>query len=99
MTTGKTSPITGRFPTWPRLTFPPWWQLWQVPAFLLGLAAILTVWAIRPLWYDPETLRHSRELARARKILDEPGTPVNDLTIVLTDALNQVERRPDLAGE
>jgi TolA-binding protein len=81
------------------LTIPPWWQLWQVPVFALGLSLILGLWATRPLWYDPEIGKFERRLSVARKTLDDPAAPVNQLTELLTAALNEIDKRPDLAGE
>jgi tetratricopeptide (TPR) repeat protein len=65
----------------------------------VGLAAVVAVWAIRPLWYDPETVHLHRELARARSQLQEPHAALNALTVVLTEALGCIDRLPDRAGE
>jgi tetratricopeptide (TPR) repeat protein len=59
----------------------------------------LAVWAIRPFWYDSEAARLGRELARARRVLETPGAPVNDLTVLLTNALDRIDRHPESAAE
>jgi tetratricopeptide (TPR) repeat protein len=74
-------------------------QLWQVPLFLLGLVALLTLWAIRPLWYDPEIARLRGDLEKARRTLQDPRAALNGLTVLLNDALGHVGRLPDRAGE
>ena len=74
-------------------------QLWQVPLFLVGLAALLGVWATRPLWYDPETVHLRHELDDARRTLQEPRAAVNGLTLGLTEALSLIDRLPEREGE
>jgi TolA-binding protein len=74
-------------------------QLWQVPLFLLGLVALATVWATRPLWYDPEIAHLRSDLERARQALQDPRAALNGLTVVLNDALSHIGRLPDRAGE
>jgi tetratricopeptide (TPR) repeat protein len=74
-------------------------QLWQVPLFFLGLAAVLAVWAARPLWYDPETVHLRRDLDLARSLLQQPHAPLNELTIRLNEAFSRIERLPGRAGE
>src|SRR5439155_21705265 len=74
-------------------------QLWQVPLFLFGLLAVFAVWQIRPLWYDPETVRLRHDLERARSQLQDPQAALNGLTVFLNEALNHVGRLPDRAGE
>jgi tetratricopeptide (TPR) repeat protein len=74
-------------------------QLWQVPLFLVGLAAVLGVWATRPLWYDPETVQLRRDLADARGMLQEPHAALNGLTVRLSEALSHIDRLPKRAGE
>jgi tetratricopeptide (TPR) repeat protein len=74
-------------------------QLWQVPLFLVGLAAVLGVWATRPLWYDPETIRLRHELDQARSLLQEPHVALNGLTVRLSEALSHIDHLPGRAGE
>jgi hypothetical protein len=99
MTIGKSLPSNSRFPTRLGLTIPPWWQLWQVPVLLAGASAILAVWVIRPLWYDPEAGKIDHELARARRVLDDPHASASSLVIRLADVLKEVNKRPTLEGE
>ena len=50
-------------------------QLWQVPTFLLGLAALATFFLARPLWRTPLAQGRS-QLAEARRLLQRPdGDP------------------------
>ncbi len=74
-------------------------RLWQVPTFLLGLTTLLTLWAARPLWYDPEARRVERELARARELLDRPDIDRDEVLELATDVLDRRERFPQRAGE
>ena len=74
-------------------------QLWQVPAFMLGVAALAGVWALRPLWHDPAARQLRQDLAAIRKALD-PKDPNTSLALALgEDLLDQVDRFPDQAGE
>jgi tetratricopeptide (TPR) repeat protein len=72
---------------------------WQVPVFVLGLTALLGVWLTHPLWYDPDARRFDHALTQARRVLDDPHASVNGLTLLLTEALGQLERFPERAGE
>ena len=74
-------------------------QLWQVPLFLAGAAALSAVWATRPLWYDAEAVHLRRDLATARSQLQDAHAAANGLTVLLTEALNHIGRLPDRAGE
>src|SRR5690349_9164988 len=47
-------------------------QLWQVPVFLAGVAAIVGVWLARPLWHATEAQLLERDLKAARRELAEP---------------------------
>ncbi|HLJ95292.1 MAG TPA: tetratricopeptide repeat protein [Gemmataceae bacterium] len=70
-----------------------------MPVFLLGLLAMVAVWAIRPLWYDPELVGLRGDLEKARSQLQDAHAPLNALTVLLNDALNHIGRLPDRAGE
>src|SRR5438132_2543808 len=74
-------------------------QLWQVPLFLLGIAVVVAVWTTRPLWYDPARVHLRRELAQARSLLQDPHAALNELTVLLDDALSHIDRIPERAGE
>jgi tetratricopeptide (TPR) repeat protein len=74
-------------------------QLWQVPLFLAGLAVLSAVWLTRPLWYDAEVVHVRRDLAAARSQLQDAHVALNGLTVLLSDALNHIDRVPDRAGE
>lgn len=47
-------------------------QLWQVPAFLVGVAALAGLLLSRPLWRDPEERRLERQLHELRQGLARP---------------------------
>jgi tetratricopeptide (TPR) repeat protein len=73
--------------------------LWQVPTFLVGVTAILTLWAARPLWYDPEARRVERELARARELLERPQSDLDEVLALTADVLDRADRFPHRVGE
>jgi tetratricopeptide (TPR) repeat protein len=56
--------------TWPATT-PPLRQLWQVPACLLGLTALIGLLIARPFWLTSERAAR-RQLAEARRLLERP---------------------------
>jgi tetratricopeptide (TPR) repeat protein len=70
-----------------------------VPFFLLGIAALLGVWLSRPLWFDPETRQLKRDLVVARRLLEDPKASVQEVPVLLADALNHIERAPGRLGE
>jgi tetratricopeptide (TPR) repeat protein len=74
-------------------------QLWQVPVFVLGVLTIFGVWASRPFWYDPDGRWVQRSLLEARRTLEDPRAPANELPALLTQALNRVDRLPALRAE
>jgi len=99
MTTAKLSGGVGRLRARAGLTNPPWWQLWQLPTFLLGALALTAVWATRPLWYDAELAKLRHDLALARRTLDEPRASVSNLTVILTDSVDRVGKYPKFTAE
>lgn len=76
---------------------PPARQLWQVPAFFLGLAALATLLLLRPLWHSPERVANHR-LTQARRQLQRADGA--DRAAALAQAhLDQVGPNGDRAGE
>ncbi|HEV3083495.1 MAG TPA: tetratricopeptide repeat protein [Gemmataceae bacterium] len=74
-------------------------QLWQVPTFVLGVLAILGVWLSRPLWYDSDVRSVQRSLSEARRTLENPAPPPNDLAALLTNVLVKIDRLPARRAE
>jgi len=74
-------------------------RLWQLPVFLLGLMALLGVWMTHSLWNDPAARRFERSLLAARETLLDPKAPLNELPMLLSEALEQIDRFPGRAGE
>jgi tetratricopeptide (TPR) repeat protein len=67
--------------------------------FLLGLLAVVGVWYVRPLWYDPAARLFKDDLAAVRKAL-EPASLDTSLALAKgEDLLDQVNRFPNRAGE
>ncbi len=82
---------------WPSPATPlPVRQLWQVPAFLLGLAALAGFLVARPLWLDP-LARARAQLVEARRLLDRPGAA--DRAAGLAQAYLEKAGDGGLAGE
>ncbi|HEV3116336.1 MAG TPA: hypothetical protein VGY58_04740, partial [Gemmataceae bacterium] len=79
--------------------YPALGRLWQVPVFVLGLLAILGVWASQRFWNDPDVRVVKQALAEARRVLEDPKAPANTLPGTLADALDHVQRCPQRAGE
>jgi hypothetical protein len=46
-------------------------NLWQLPTFLLGAAALVAVWYGRPYWQQSPAQRYERDLAALREALDK----------------------------
>jgi tetratricopeptide (TPR) repeat protein len=74
-------------------------QLWQIPAFLTGLLALIAVWAGRPLWYDPDSWQFRRDMVGARRMLEDAHASANGALARAADALTRVDRFPGRAGE
>jgi tetratricopeptide (TPR) repeat protein len=73
-------------------------QLWQVPALLVGLVALLGVGVTRPLWHTPMSPME-RHLAFARKLLEQPAPPLERMQRNVAEALAEANRFPLKAGE
>ncbi|HMC66497.1 MAG TPA: hypothetical protein VKI65_16300, partial [Gemmataceae bacterium] len=74
-------------------------QLWQVPVFLLGLAAVTGVWAGRPYWHDAEARQLDRDLEEVRWALDERRPNLDAILSRAERALEHINRSPARAGE
>src|SRR5687767_1136974 len=55
---------------------PPSRNLWQLPVFLLGIAALAAVWFGRPYWHLTAAQRYERDVAELKQTLDKvPDDP------------------------
>jgi tetratricopeptide (TPR) repeat protein len=74
-------------------------QLWQVPVFISGLAALAGVWIARPYLHHSGALHLDRELAAAREAL-ERAQPDTERALALAQAvLEKAKQTPERAGE
>jgi tetratricopeptide (TPR) repeat protein len=74
-------------------------QLWQVPAFLTGVLAVLGVVASIPYLHEPGLRLLDHDLAAIRKALDRPGAPGEDVLARAERALARTEQNPERVGE
>jgi tetratricopeptide (TPR) repeat protein len=63
-------------------------QLWQVPVFLAGVAAVVGVWFARPLWHATDAQLAERYLKAARRELAEPVPDWQRVAELAESALN-----------
>src|ERR1700726_4569253 len=74
-------------------------QLWQVPVLLAGLAAVIGVYAWRPLWTEGSAHRLDRDLSAARRALDQ-SPPDSERALHLAEsALAAADSFPERKGE
>ncbi len=74
-------------------------QIWQIPAFVAGLLALVGVWGTRPLWYDPDAWQFQRDLIAARRLTDDRHGSAQTAVLHATNALTHLDRFPKRAGE
>lgn len=74
-------------------------ELWQVPVFLLGMAALAATWLTRPYWYDPYQIHFSRALAQARAVVDTPLLPADETVASLKEVQGYASSHPRRNGE
>src|SRR5436305_1320502 len=72
-------------------------QLWQVPTFLAGVGALLTLWLGRPFGGDPAVRQLDREIAAARQLLGGKDAPA--AVEHARRALERTDAFPDRRGE
>src|SRR5262245_17385603 len=73
--------------------------LWQVPAFVVGVGALVAVCLCRPLWTDRPERRVDRDLAAARHLLARADGDAEQALRLATRARDAAEQVPDRAGE
>lgn len=74
-------------------------HLWQVPVFCLGLCAVASAWAGRPLWYDPDARAFARAFHSLRQEMEQPTPDYGRARMYGEEALPLMERFPRNAGE
>lgn len=73
--------------------------LWQAPVFVLGVAALVTVWWLRPLWPENAGRRLERDLATIRQLLSRPDADPESTVKLAQWALEACAQAPDRDGE
>lgn len=73
--------------------------LWPAPLFVLGVAALVAAWFIRPLWPDTTACRLDRDLATARQLLSRPDGDAAEALKLASNALDHTDLLADRAGE
>lgn len=74
-------------------------QLWQVPAFLVGLLALTLVAATAPLAPTDSDNELERDLAEIRQALEKPGKPADAVIALAESAVAHTSQQPELSGE
>jgi hypothetical protein len=74
-------------------------QLWQLPVFLLGVAALVGVWHARPYLRPDPAARFAADLDELRKAVERPTPDVKTAIAVGQKLLPRVAEQPALAGE
>jgi tetratricopeptide (TPR) repeat protein len=74
-------------------------QLWQVPTFVAGLLAVLSLVLTRPFWQDSEARQIERTLATARQLLDEPQVAIEQVRVLAAEVLHRSQGAPQQAGQ
>jgi tetratricopeptide (TPR) repeat protein len=74
-------------------------QLWQVPAFLLGIAALAVAAAASAFGPDEADDPVDRDLAVIRHALEKPGIPSEHIVSLAESAAGRASREPGRAGE
>ncbi len=77
---------------------PPWQQLWQVPAFFVGLAALVLLCVFRPPWGDAAARQADHDLAEARRLLAEPQPELDHVKALAEGVLGQPSLAPRRAA-
>jgi tetratricopeptide (TPR) repeat protein len=73
-------------------------SLWSAPLFVVGVAALVTVWFLRPLWPDGGARRFDHNLQAALALLNNAGDG-NEALKYLNPTLDQLDKFPNRAGE
>jgi tetratricopeptide (TPR) repeat protein len=95
MATITAPPASSNFPMPAPATQP----LWQVPVFLLGCAALVAAWLVRPLLSEQASRRLERDLASARQILSRPDGNIEQALTLTQRAVESSKELLAYAGE
>jgi len=71
-------------------------NLWQLPMFVIGVAALVAVWQLRPYWHADPAHQYHRDLAVLRSILEQDRPDLNAASSVasrVVAGLEQFEER------
>ena len=74
-------------------------RLWQVPVFFLGILAVLSVWAARPLWHHGHEDPIGPDLRAARAALERPRPELNRALALVEGLLARTDLSDAQAGE
>jgi tetratricopeptide (TPR) repeat protein len=74
-------------------------QLWQVPAFVVGLLAVVGVGVAIPLRHPPSVLQRERDIVTVRKALDRKGASAESVLPLAEKILAEAVGQPERAGE
>src|SRR5262245_56122492 len=72
---------------------------WQVPAFVLGLTALATVFFARPFWHISDYQKLHRQLSAAREALRESPPDLKRAQELTDAALIRCQQFPEYLGE
>jgi hypothetical protein len=72
--------------------------MWQVPTFLIGLAALALVAAAGPLMPAATDNKLERDLVAIREALEKPGVPADDIVGLAESSIGHTSQQPELAG-
>jgi predicted negative regulator of RcsB-dependent stress response len=77
----------------------PFGQLWQVPVFMAGIAALAVVAAASTLNLSPDEDPLDHDLAVIRSALEKPGVPPEHIVALAEGTGAHIGRDPERAGE
>ena len=73
--------------------------LWQVPAFVAGLLALVFVWVFRPIGTDRSARQLERDVVEARRALDKLPPDTDRAEHLMEEVLQGPSTVPDRMGE
>lgn len=74
-------------------------QLWQAPAFVVGILALTGVCLGRPTWRDGDLRQFGHDLAEARRLVERAGGDPEEALALGASLLQRAGRYPERAGE
>ncbi|MFL5241570.1 MAG: hypothetical protein ACJ8FY_05635 [Gemmataceae bacterium] len=94
----ETTATDGRALGSPHVHRPARW-LWQVPVFVVGMAALTVVGLTRLPWNGWQPAGAERELIQARRLLEESNWDFDKLVALTSPGLAQEDKNPSLAAQ